>query len=49
VADALQHTGQLTFLRRLSGAPMKGESYAKADIVVGRLGLEQTKAKFEFD
>jgi hypothetical protein len=49
VADALQHTGQLTFLRRLSGAPMKGESYAKAEIVAGRVGPEQTKAKFEFD
>src|SRR5262245_29192550 len=25
VADALTHTGQLAMLRRLSGAPMKGE------------------------
>jgi hypothetical protein len=49
VADAMQHTGRLTFLRRLSGAPMKGESYAKAEIVAGRVGTEQTKAKFEFD
>jgi hypothetical protein len=49
VADALQHTGQLTYLRRLSGTPMKGESYARAEIVVGRVGMEQTKAKVEFD
>ncbi len=51
VADALTHTGQLAMLRRYSGAPMKGESYNRADIVVGRVGAEQTPAdpKFEFD
>lgn len=51
VADALTHTGQLTMLRRLHGAPMKGESYNRADIVVGRVGSEQTPAdpRFEFD
>lgn len=51
IADALTHTGQLAMLRRLSGAPMKGESYARADIVIGRVGAEQTPAnpKYEFD
>lgn len=51
VADALTHTGQLAALRRLCGAPMKGESYNRADIVVGRVGAEQTPAnpKYEFD
>ncbi len=49
IADALQHTGQLTYLRRLSGAPIKGESYARAEIISGRVGMEQTKAKIEFD
>ncbi len=51
IADALTHTGQLAMLRRLSGFKMKGESYARADIVIGRVGLEQTPAdpKFEFD
>ena len=51
IADALTHTGQLAMLRRLSGFKMKGESYARADIVVGRVGLEQTPPdpKFEFD
>jgi hypothetical protein len=51
VADALTHTGQLAMLRRLHGAPMKGESYNRADIVIGRVGPEQTPAdpKFEFN
>ena len=51
IADALTHTGQLAMLRRLHGAPMKGESYNRADIVVGRIGLEQTPPdpRFEFD
>jgi hypothetical protein len=41
IADALTHTGQLAMLRRLSGFQMKGENYSKADIVVGRVGIEQ--------
>lgn len=51
IADSLTHTGQLAMLRRLHGAPMKGESYNRADIVAGRLGSEQTPAdpKYEFD
>jgi len=51
VADALTHTGQLAMLRRLFGAPMKGESYNRADVVVGRVGPEQTPAdpRYEFD
>jgi len=51
VADALTHTGQLTMLRRIHGAPVKGESYNRADIVAGRVGTEQTPAnpKYEFD
>ncbi len=51
VADALTHTGQLAMMRRLHGAPMKGESYNRADIVPGRVGPEQAPAdpKYEFD
>ncbi|HEX2897036.1 MAG TPA: hypothetical protein VHP63_03195 [candidate division Zixibacteria bacterium] len=51
IADALTHTGQLAMLRRLSGFPMKGESYNRADIVIGKVGAEQTPAnpKYEFD
>jgi hypothetical protein len=51
LADALTHTGQLAMLRRLSGHKMKGESYNRADIVIGRVGIEQTPAnpQYEFD
>lgn len=49
IADALQHTGQLTMLRRLAGAPIRGENYAVADIAAGRVGSEQAPARREFD
>jgi hypothetical protein len=51
IADALTHTGQLAMLRRLHGAPMKGESYNLADIASGRVGPDQTSANpsYEFD
>lgn len=49
VADALQHVGQITYLRRLAGEAMKGESYARAEILVGRVGAEQTPPKSEFE
>ncbi len=51
IADALTHTGQLAMLRRLHGAPMKGESYNRADVIAGRLGFEQTPPdpRYEFD
>lgn len=51
IADALTHTGQLAMMRRLHGAPMKGESYNRADVVTGRVGAEQTPAdpRYEFD
>jgi hypothetical protein len=51
IADALTHTGQLAMLRRLSGFKMKGENYARADIAIGRVGIDQTPAdpKYEFD
>jgi hypothetical protein len=48
VADSLTHIGQLAFLRRLSSAPIRGENYFKAEIAVGRVGLEQTPARREF-
>jgi hypothetical protein len=48
IADALQHTGQLTMMRRLAGAPIRGENYYVADIVTGRVGPEQTAPKREF-
>jgi hypothetical protein len=49
VADALTHVGQLAFLRRLAGIPMKAENYFAAKIVVGRVGAEQAAAVREFD
>lgn len=49
IADALQHTGQLTMMRRLAGAPVRGENYVTADIVEGRVGLEQAAPRREFD
>ena len=49
VADSLTHVGQLTMLRRLAGSPVKGENYAKADIVVGRVGPAQSGSVTEFD
>jgi hypothetical protein len=49
VADSLTHVGQLAMLRRLAGAKIKGENYARADIVAGRVGTEQAPARREFD
>ena len=49
VADALTHTGQLTILRRLAGAPIRGENYSKAEIVSGRVGTQQNPPKLEFN
>lgn len=51
LADCLQHIGQVNYLRRLAGAPVRGESYAMADIRAGQTGLEQPPAdpRYEFD
>lgn len=49
IADALTHTGQLAMLRRMSGHPIKGENYYRADIAIGRAGPNQTPPKVEFD
>lgn len=49
IADALTHVGQLAMLRRLAGAPIRGENYFKADIEAGRVGAEQKPARQEFD
>jgi hypothetical protein len=49
VADALTHVGQLMMLRRLASAPVRSENYAIAEIVAGRVGVEQASPRFEFD
>lgn len=48
VADALTHVGQLAMMRRLAGAPVKGENYYKAEIRAGRVGADQAPARAEF-
>jgi len=49
IADALTHVGQITMLRRMGGAPVRGESYFEAEIMVGRVGAEQSTTRVEFD
>ena len=49
IADALTHVGQIAMLRRMAGAPLKGESYFAAEITTGCVGREQTAPKREFD
>lgn len=51
VVDAFTHTGQLAMLRRMNGNAIKAESYARADIVAGRVGFEPPLAepKYESD
>jgi len=48
VADALTHVGQIALLRRLAGAPIKGENYHKADVAAGRVGPDQAAPRREF-
>jgi hypothetical protein len=49
IADALTHVGQLAMMRRLAGAKIKGENYARADIHAGRVGPDQTTPRREFE
>jgi hypothetical protein len=49
IADAFQHVGQIAMMRRLAGAPVRGENYFRADIAAGRVGAEQAPAAVEFD
>ena len=48
IADALTHVGQLAMLRRAAGAPVRGENYYRAEIIVGRVGPDQPPARREF-
>jgi hypothetical protein len=41
IADALTHVGQINLLRRLFGAPVRGENYARATINAGTVGRDQ--------
>jgi len=49
IADALTHVGQLAMLRGMAGAPVRPESYAKAAITAGRVGLDQEAPRAEFE
>lgn len=49
LADALTHTGQIALLRRLAGAPLRGENYSRAEIEIGNTGAGQPKPVREFD
>lgn len=49
IADALTHVGQLAMLRRMAGAPIRGENYFRAGIEAGRVGRAQEAAVQEFD
>jgi hypothetical protein len=49
IADALTHVGQLNMMRRLAGAPVRGENYFQAGIATGRVGADQAAPVREFD
>ena len=49
VADALTHVGQLSMMRGMVGASVRPESYARATITAGQVGLEQEAPRAEFD
>jgi hypothetical protein len=49
IADALTHVGQIAMLRRMAGAPVRGENYFKAVISAGHVGADQASPRVEFD
>ena len=49
VADALTHVGQIGILRRMAGAPVRGENYFRAEIAAGRVGADQPAPLREFE
>jgi hypothetical protein len=49
IADALTHVGQIAIMRGVAGAAVRPESYARAEIAVGRVGRDQSAARKEFD
>jgi hypothetical protein len=49
IADALTHVGQLAMMRRAAGAALRGENYFVAEVAAGRVGIDQTPPRREFD
>lgn len=48
LADALTHVGQLSLLRGLAGAPVRGENYVRAAVEIGRVTADQAPPVLEF-
>jgi hypothetical protein len=48
IVDAFTHLGQLALLRRLAGAPIRGEVMVLSDVVPGRVGPDQSPPVREF-
>ena len=48
VADALTYVGQIAILRGVAGSSVRPENYSKAEIVIGRVGAEQSPPGREF-
>ncbi len=48
IADAFTHVGQLAMLRGHAGAPITPESFARAEISLGRVGRDQSANRREF-
>jgi hypothetical protein len=48
IADALTHVGQISLLRGMAGAPVRGESYFRAKIAAGQVGADQPQPVREF-
>ena len=49
IADSLSHIGQIAMLRRMANCQIKGENYFVAEITAGRVGVEQSAPRREFD
>ena len=49
ISDALTHIGQITMIRGAMNVPIRPESYARAEISIGRVGREQSAMRKEFD
>jgi hypothetical protein len=48
ISDALTHIGQIALLRRLAGAPVRGENFYVAKIAAGTVGADQPAPVREF-
>jgi len=49
IADAFTHVGQIALLRGLVGSPVRPESYARAEVALGRVSTDQSANRREFD